>query len=42
MSWFIAGAPIGDKVVVDIPIGQHWAKYWMDNGLDATFDVRTR
>ena len=37
-----AGAPIGDKMVVDISIGQHWAKYWADNGLDAAFGIRTR
>ena len=37
-----AGAPIGDKMVVDISIGQHWAKYWTDSGLDAAFGVRIK
>lgn len=29
----MAGADIGDKNVVDISIGAHWSKYWLDSGL---------
>lgn len=29
----LAGAEIGEKFVVDISIGIHWAKFWADNGL---------
>ena len=35
-----AGANIGEKFVVDISIGQHWSKYWIDNGLDLQFGLR--
>lgn len=37
-----AGAPIGDKMVVDISIGQHWGKHWTDNNLDEAFAPRQR
>lgn len=37
-----AGAPIGEKMIVDISIGHHWAKHWTDNNLDATFGSRER
>jgi hypothetical protein len=37
-----AGAPIGDKMVLDISVGKHWAKYWSDNDLDAAFGRRQR
>jgi len=37
-----AGAPIGDKMVVDISVGKHWATYWSGNGLDAAFGPRQR
>ncbi len=37
-----AGAPIGDKMVVDISVGQHWSKFWSDNNLDAQFGPRVR
>jgi len=29
----MAGAEINEHFVVDISIGQHWGKYWADNGL---------
>jgi hypothetical protein len=38
----VAGAPIGEKVVVDISIGQHWSKFWCDNKMDGTYGVRTK
>jgi hypothetical protein len=38
----MAGADIGEKNVVDISIGQHWSKYWTDNGLDSSFGLRRR
>ncbi len=37
-----AGAPIGDKMVVDISVGKHWATYWADNDFDAAFGPRRR
>lgn len=37
-----AGAPIGDKMVVDISVGQHWSKHWTDSGLDSSFGTRQR
>ena len=37
-----AGAPIGEKMVVDISIGQHWATHWTENGLDGEFGQRAR
>lgn len=36
----IAGAPIGEKVVVDISIGQHWSKFWSDNRMDEAYGPR--
>jgi hypothetical protein len=30
----LAGAEIGEHLVVDISIGQHWSKYWSDSGLE--------
>ena len=33
----MAGAQIGEKMVPDISIGQHWAKYWDDRGLNTRF-----
>ena len=32
-----AGAPISEKMVVDISIGQHWAKHWKAESLSAQF-----
>ena len=37
-----AGAPVGEKMVVDISVEQHWSKHWTDSGLDAAFGVRQR
>lgn len=34
----MAGADIGEKFVVDISIGQHWSKYWVDSELYRRFD----
>lgn len=34
----LAGAEIGEHFVVDISIGQHWSKYWVDSGLYQTYD----
>ena len=38
----MAGANIGEKIVPDISIGQHWAKYWDENNLDAKFGDRKK
>lgn len=38
----MAGADIGSKNVVDISVGQHWSKYWVDNNLDAVFGSRQK
>ncbi len=38
----VAGAPIGEKMVVDISIGQHWGKYWLDNNLSASHGEREK
>lgn len=38
----LAGAPIGDKVVVDISIGQHWSKFWTEHDMDKTYGLRRR
>lgn len=35
-----AGALVGEKLVPDISIGQHWAKYWKDNDLAERFGKR--
>lgn len=37
-----AGADIGDKTVVDISIGQHWSKFWVDNALEEEFGERAK
>jgi hypothetical protein len=37
-----AGAEIGEKTVVDISIGQHWAKYWDDNRLATQYGARIK
>ena len=34
----LAGAEIGEHFVVDISIGQHWSKYWVDSRLSQTHD----
>lgn len=38
----MAGAQIGEKMVPDISIGQHWAKYWDANDLGARFGDREK
>jgi hypothetical protein len=38
----LAGAPIGNKVVVDISIGQYWSKFWADNDMDETYGTRAK
>lgn len=38
----MAGANIGEKMVPDISIGQHWAKYWDANDLGARFGDREK
>lgn len=35
-----AGAEIGDRFVVDISIGQHWAKYWTEQDLRSQYGER--
>jgi hypothetical protein len=35
-----AGAKIDERFVVDISIGQHWAKHWTDNALALQFGER--
>lgn len=37
-----AGAPISEKMVVDISIGVHWSKHWESVGLDAKFGARSK
>jgi hypothetical protein len=37
-----AGAPISEKMVVDISIGQHWSKHWEAHGLAAQFGDRCK
>lgn len=37
-----AGADIGEKMVVDISIGQHWSKFWEANSLNEVHGQRTR
>jgi hypothetical protein len=37
-----AGAPIGDKMVVDISVGKHWGAFWEKNNLDAVYGPRRR
>lgn len=38
----MAGAQIGEKMVPDISIGQHWAKYWDERGLTTRFGNREK
>lgn len=38
----MAGADVGEKMVVDISIGQHWSKYWTDQGLGSFFGERAK
>ncbi|HBC08262.1 MAG TPA: hypothetical protein DC046_11885 [Rhodospirillaceae bacterium] len=38
----VAGADIGEKFVVDISIGHHWSKYWVDNDLEGSFGGRKK
>jgi len=38
----MAGASIGEKMVPDISIGQHWAKYWDANNLGDRFGDREK
>lgn len=38
----MAGAEIGEKMVPDISIGQHWAKYWDANDLGSRFGDREK
>jgi len=38
----MAGAEIGERFVVDISIGQHWSKYWVDNNLSDELGDRTK
>ncbi len=38
----MAGAEINEHFVVDISIGQHWSKYWVDQSLHLTFGDRAK
>lgn len=38
----IAGANIGEKFVVDISIGQHWSKHWVDKKMSEAYGERAR
>ena len=38
----MAGAEVGEKMVPDISIGQHWAKYWDENDLGSRFGSREK
>jgi len=38
----MAGAQIGEKVVPDISIGKHWAKYWDANDLGSRYGDRRK
>lgn len=38
----MAGAEIDEHFVVDISIGQHWSKYWDENGLEDIHGQRTK
>lgn len=38
----VAGAEVGEKAVVDISIGQHWGKYWDENGLAPQYGDRMK
>lgn len=37
-----AGAPINEKMVVDISIGAHWSMYWVKNNLSAVYGERAK
>ncbi len=37
-----AGAEIGEKLIVDISIGQHWSKHWGENDLQSEFGKRQK
>lgn len=38
----MAGAPIGDKFVVDISIGLHWSAFWIKNNYCSTYGDRKK
>lgn len=38
----LAGADVGPKTVVDISIGLHWSKYWVELGFDYTHGERVK
>jgi hypothetical protein len=38
----LAGAAVGDNIVVDISIGQHWSKFWSENELDKVYGERSK
>lgn len=38
----MAGANIGPKIVVDVSIGQHWSKFWVDENMGAEYGERAR
>jgi hypothetical protein len=38
----MAGAEIGEKLVVDISIGLSWGKYWVENSLDVQYGQREK
>ena len=37
-----AGAPIGEKMVVDISVGLHWSAHWENQGLSVQFGERAK
>ena len=37
-----AGAPISEKMVVDISIGSHWSKHWEAHGFDSRYGERCK
>jgi hypothetical protein len=38
----VAGADIGEKNVIDISIGPHWSKYWINNDLVSMYGDRAK
>ena len=38
----VAGADVGPNTVVDISIGIHWSKHWVEQGLDHSFGGRQK
>ena len=38
----MAGAPIDEKFVVDISIGQHWSQFWTANQMDEIYGPRRK